>query len=145
MDVSSDGPAPQPSLGPTPEEAFLRYQRLGPWAVPFPLSLPTRSSVPVHVPLSTLAASSLPLATLDSQLPQATLCCPFPSPCLSLLFLLSFPPPSFSLALLLPVLDWLPATPVFSVCSGIGWPSELEPPAPESPMALLADPAPAAE
>ncbi|XP_010848015.1 PREDICTED: AP-2 complex subunit alpha-1 [Bison bison bison] len=31
------------------------------------------------------------------------------------------------------------------VCSGIGWPSELEPPAPESPMALLADPAPAAD
>jgi hypothetical protein len=52
---------------------------------------------------------------------------------------------SLSLALLLPLWDWLPATPVFSVCSGIGWPSELEPPAPESPMALLADPAPAAE
>ncbi|XP_012588962.1 PREDICTED: AP-2 complex subunit alpha-1 [Condylura cristata] len=31
------------------------------------------------------------------------------------------------------------------VCSGIGWPSELEPPAPESPMTLLADPAPAAD
>lgn len=25
MDVFSDGPTAQPSLGPTPEEAFLRY------------------------------------------------------------------------------------------------------------------------
>uniref|UniRef100_A0A452QZ20 AP-2 complex subunit alpha n=1 Tax=Ursus americanus TaxID=9643 RepID=A0A452QZ20_URSAM len=36
VDVFSDGPAAQPSLGPTPEEAFLRYRRPGPRAAPFP-------------------------------------------------------------------------------------------------------------
>lgn len=100
VDVFSDGPAPQPSLGPTPEEAFLRYHL--PWAlvcIPFPLSLPTCSSLSLCLcspRLPPLPTSSIPLATLDCQLPLATLCCPFPSSCLSLLFLFSSTP-SFSL------------------------------------------------
>lgn len=102
VDVFSDGPASQPSLGPTPEEAFLRYHL--PWALGCPFSsVPPNSLLPpcpcasVH-PGCASPGSSLPLATLNSQLPLATLCCPFPSSCLSLLFLLSFPPPSFSLS-----------------------------------------------
>lgn len=109
VDVFSDGPAAQPSLGPTPEEAFLRYQAWPPGSTPpWPL--------PPHLSQSALFSFLL-------------------SPFLSV----PLSGPS------LPLWDWLPATPVFSVCSGIGWPSELEPPAPESPMALLADPAPVAE
>ncbi|KAF6076564.1 adaptor related protein complex 2 subunit alpha 1 [Phyllostomus discolor] len=147
VDVSSDGPATQPSLGPTPEEAFLRYHPPRAWGYWSSVCPPPRSSLPVPVPLPTwlpplLAYFLWPLWTLGCPWPLFVV---LPSPCLSLLFLFSFPPPSFSSALLLPVWDWLPATPVFSVCSGIGWPSELEPPAPESPMALLADPAPAAD
>lgn len=66
MDVFSDGPAAQPSLGPTPEEAFLRYRP--PWAQGCPLSicpLPTPPSLPVPEPLSPWLppppASCLPL------------------------------------------------------------------------------------
>lgn len=145
VDVFSDGPAPQPSLGPTPEEAFLRYHT--PWDLflcPSQLALPCPcASVHPGCHLSRPPPSLWPLWTVN---------CPWPpfvvlshhrvSACFSFSPLL---PLSLSSALLLPVWDWLPATPVFSVCSGIGWPSELEPPAPESPMALLADPAPAAE
>ncbi|EFB23929.1 hypothetical protein PANDA_006258, partial [Ailuropoda melanoleuca] len=83
-----------------------------------------------------------------------------PSPSADLLGLRAAPPPaappcsSFSLSLLplslpptLCCLSGIGCLPRLSslIYSGIGWPSELEPPAPESPMALLADPAPAAD
>lgn len=146
VDVSSDGPATQPSLGPTPEEAFLRYHP--PRARGYP------SSVCPHLAPPSLSLClcppgcrlSWPTSSGHSGLSAAPGHRSLSSPItVSQPALFSLPPPSFSSALLLPVWDWLPATPVFSVCSGIGWPSELEPPAPESPMALLADPAPAAE
>lgn len=105
MDVFSDGPAAQPGLGPTPEEAFLRYRHRGPGPPLFHLPPPCPCASVA------LAATSLPLATLDSWLTLATPR-PFPSLCLSLLFLSPFP--LLSSALLLPLWDWLPATPVFS-------------------------------
>lgn len=36
MDVFSDGPTAQPSLGPTPEEAFLRYLLFLSYSAPSP-------------------------------------------------------------------------------------------------------------
>lgn len=73
VDVFSDGPATQPSLGPTPEDAFLRYCCHGPRAPPLP-----PSPVPLYPPA----------APLDSLVP---LPCPSPPQGLSLLLLLSFP------------------------------------------------------
>lgn len=100
VDVFSDGPAPQPSLGPTPEEAFLRYHP--PWALGCPFSfVPPNLLLPVPVPLFTLAAPSPGLLPPSGHSGVSTApghpLLSFPSSCLSLLFLLSFPTPSFSL------------------------------------------------
>uniref|UniRef100_A0A8D1BG75 Adaptor related protein complex 2 subunit alpha 1 n=1 Tax=Sus scrofa TaxID=9823 RepID=A0A8D1BG75_PIG len=108
VDVFSDGPAGQPSLGPTPEEAFLRYQP--PRAQGCPLSI-----CPLPTSPSLLALSLCPVrpgcrfprpppslwAALASWLTLATLCRPFLSSRLSLLFLFSSPPPSLSISLFL--------------------------------------------
>lgn len=105
---------PNPAWGPPPRRPSSGTTCLGPGLSPHsphPLPVPVPLSPWLPLPL----ASSFPLATLDSWLTLATLCRPSPSPCLSLLFLLSFPLPSFSFSgPLLPLWDWLPATPVFS-------------------------------
>lgn len=122
VDVFSDSRPPSPALGPSPEEAFLRYWPFQAHLPPPQLPLPEPTCLPWLLPAP--VSPSLPLGLSGLSLTLATLCLSFPVR-LSLLFLL-LSSVSFFLSLPSCCLSGTGCLPRLSslVCSGIGWPSD---------------------